>query len=86
MITSSMNRSNARKRKSDPDPAHEVDHVSEREQLLAAERDDALQSVRNLISILEGNGGFMRPDQQAMIRNAKALVGMGPIVKLWSDR
>lgn len=62
------------------------DRISEREQLAIAERDRALAMVRSLVAILAHAGGFMRPEQQQTYRDAKALVGIGPVAKPWSDR
>lgn len=59
---------------------------SEREQLLLAERDAALASVRALIAIIAKHAGYMAPEHQAAYRAAKALVGIGPIAKPWSNR
>jgi hypothetical protein len=62
------------------------DTPSEREQLLAAERDAALESVRALIRVLAAIGGHMTHEQQAAYREAKALVGIGPVAQEWRNR
>lgn len=59
---------------------------SEREQLLLAERDVALAAVRALIAMIAKHGGYMTPEHQIVYRDAKALVGIGPIAKPWSNR
>ena len=59
--------------------AREDSTPSEREQILAAERDRALASVRKLVAIIARHGGYMAPEHQADYREAKALVRIGPI-------
>ncbi len=56
--------------------------------VIAAERDAALASVRALVVIIAKQGGHMKPEHQIAYRDAQALLDIGPLtrVKPWTDR
>ena len=43
-------------------------------QIARARRDDALDALRGVLAILDRDGGFRTPKQQAVMRGAKALI------------
>ncbi len=54
--------------------------------VIAAERDAALASVKALVAVIAKVGGYMSPEHQQAYRDAKALIGIGPTRALWEDR
>lgn len=65
---------------------HELALRAETIDVIAAERDVALDSVRALVAIIAKAGGYMSPEQQQAYRDAKALISVGPPRNPWKDR